>query len=210
VIPFREVWSCDTEFQAGAGENPFVLCLVAREMHTQREIRLWRDDLIRLAEAPFDVGPDALFIAFFASAELGCFLQLGWPLPVNVLDLYAEHRVSTNGLKLPDGNSLLGVLARHGLAHMDSAEKESKRNLILRQSCWGKVEIEEILHYCAADVVGTEALFDRMATELDWPRALWRGRYSAAVARMEHCGVPMDLDLYNQLVPLVLDLAVNL
>ena len=200
MVPFCEVWCCDTEFQAGAGEKPFVLCLVARELHTQREIRLWRDDLIELTAAPFNVGDDALFVAFFASAELGCFLQLGWPLPINVVDLYAEHRVSTNGLKLPDGNSLLGVLARHGLAHMESTEKHSKRDLILGQSSWTAEEIAEILHYCAADVTGTEVLLKRMQEELDWPRALWRGRYSAAIASMEHCGVPVDLGLYNQLV----------
>jgi hypothetical protein len=199
AIRFREVWSCDTEFQAEVGEPPHVLCLVARELRTRREVRLWRDDLIRLAAAPFDVGPDALFVAFFASAELGCFLQLGWPLPCNVLDLFCEHRTATNGLQLTAGNSLLGVLSRHGLASMASAEKDAMRSLILRQQSWSEAEAGAILDYCAADTVQTEALLLRMADGLDWPRALWRGRYMAAVARMERVGVPVDLELYRHL-----------
>ena len=199
AIRFREVWSCDTEFQTEVGELPHVLCLVARELRTRREVRLWRDDLIRLAAAPFDVGPDALFVAFFASAELGCFLQLGWPLPCNVLDLFCEHRTATNGLQLTAGNSLLGVLSRHGLASMASAEKDAMRSLILRQQSWSEAEAGAILDYCAADTAQTEALLLRMADGLDWPRALWRGRYMAAVARMERVGVPVDLELYRHL-----------
>ena len=108
---FREIWVCDTEFNGPDGEQKRPVCLVAREGRTGREVRLWRDELHRLRSAPFDVGPTSLFVAFLASAELGTFLQLGWPLPVNVLDLYAEHRTLTNGLVLPTDNSLLGACA---------------------------------------------------------------------------------------------------
>ena len=188
---FRETWCCDTEFQAEGGDKPTVVCLVARELVSGREIRLWREDLFRLTAAPFDVGPDALFVAFFASAELGCFLALGWALPCNVLDLFCEHRAATNGLTLPAGNSLLGVLSLHGIASMESAEKESMRDLIRFRKSWSPAEIKSILHYCASDVAETEALLQRTVGNVDWPRALWRGRYMAAVARMEHCGIPL-------------------
>lgn len=199
MIPFREVWTCDTEFQAPPGERPHVLCLVARELRSGREIRLWRDDLIRLASAPFNVGADALFVAFFSSAELSCFLQLGWPLPVNVVDLFCEHRVSTNGFGVR--NSLIEAAAQRGLATMESTEKEAKRGLILRQQEWTAAEAAEILHYCAADVATTEALFVRMIErgEISWPHARWRSRYMTAVARMEHEGVPIDTELYTAL-----------
>jgi hypothetical protein len=70
---------------------------VARELRSGREVRIWCDGLAKPASAPFNTGPEAAFVAFFASAELSCFLQLGWPLPANVVDLFAEHRVSTNG-----------------------------------------------------------------------------------------------------------------
>jgi DNA polymerase I len=201
TIPFREVWTIDTEYQAGSGDRPFVVCLCARELRSGRTLRLWRDDLIRLPAPPFDVGPDALFVAFYAPAELGCVLQLGWPLPTNVLDLYAEHRMTTNGLKLshPRPNSLLGVLSLHGLARMKDAEKEAGRTLVLGQASWSAAEIEQTLNYCSGDVLQTESLLKRMAGSVDWPRALWRGRYAAAVARIEHIGVPIDAALYEQL-----------
>jgi hypothetical protein len=154
-----------------------------------------------LPAAPFDTGPDALFVAFYAPAELGCFLQLGWELPAAVLDLFAEHRAETNGLRLahPKPNSLLGVLSMHGLARMEDAEKTAGRVLVLGQSSWSAAEIEQTLHYCTGDVLQTEALLQRMAGRIDWPRARWRARYAAAVARMEHTGVPIDAPLYEQL-----------
>ena len=46
---------------------------------------------------PFTTGEDSLFVAFYASAELLCFMTLGWDLPVNVLDLYVEARNLRNG-----------------------------------------------------------------------------------------------------------------
>ena len=48
--------------------------------------------------APFDIGPQSLFVAYYVPAEMGCFIPLGWPMPQYVLDLYVEHRVETNGL----------------------------------------------------------------------------------------------------------------
>jgi DNA polymerase-1 len=36
--------------------------------------------------------------------------------------------------------------------------------------------------------------------QIDWPRALWRGRYTSAVARMERVGVPIDTPLHQRLV----------
>jgi hypothetical protein len=45
------------------------------------------------------------------SMREACFLELGWQLPSNVIDLYAEHRVETNGEKPLYGDGLL-VLVR--------------------------------------------------------------------------------------------------
>ena len=81
---FREVWLCDFEFRAPDGERPEPLCMVAREWRIGRTLRLWQDELARLREAPFAIGPDALFVAYYASAELGCFLALDWPAPARV------------------------------------------------------------------------------------------------------------------------------
>src|SRR5688572_2948803 len=95
---FAEVWCCDFEFSTKPGERPYPVCLVATEFRTQRVIRLWADELRQRREAPFPVDQSALFVAYYASAELTCFLALGWPLPVFVLDLFVEFRNRTNGL----------------------------------------------------------------------------------------------------------------
>lgn len=186
--------------------------MVARELNSGRLIRMWRDELLELHRAPFDIGLDALMISYFASAELGCMLELGWPLPVNVLDLYAEHRVDTNGKPLPKGlaeakgkhrtkkNSLLVALAIRGLAHIDVSEKEAMRDLILNKDDWSAEERVAILDYCQTDVDPLEGLLAALAPKIDWPRALFRGRYMKAVARMERTGIPVDAGLYAQLV----------
>ena len=86
-----------------------MVCLVARDLVSNRLIRLWQDEI--KPDPPFDVGDDALFVAYMAPAEMSCFLQLGWPMPANVLDLYTEFRSETNGLTLPHGRGLLGALS---------------------------------------------------------------------------------------------------
>jgi hypothetical protein len=159
--------------------------MVARELNTGREIRVWRRELLSLRAAPFNIGPDSVFVAYFASAELGCFLELGWSLPVNVVDLFVEHKRETNGLVTPFGDSLLGALAMRGLAHIDAGEKDSMRRLIMEQADWSDDEQTRILDYCASDVAALCVLMPRMAPTIDWPRALLRGRYMAAVACME-------------------------
>jgi DNA polymerase I len=216
-LPFRERVVGDFEFRIEPGGLPHVVCAVFRELRTGCETRSWRDELISMRNPPFDVERD-LFVGFYASAEIGCFLELGWPLPRHVIDLYAEHRVLTNGLsvkrqryktasksgKTHKGNgrdSLLNALAIRGLAHMDVDAKDAARNLIMTEADPSPSQRAEILAYCAADVAGAEALLRHMLErdEIDWPRALWRGRYVVAAARMERTGVPIDTPLHRRL-----------
>jgi DNA polymerase I len=119
-------------------------------------------------------------------------------MPVNMLDLFAEHRVETNGVKLACGNSLLGALAIRGLAHIDAGEKEEMRRLITNQSSWSLSEKREVLEYCMSDVEGLAALLPAVRIEL--PFALVRGRYGEAVARMQGVGIPIDVATYHPLV----------
>ena len=73
---------------------------------------------------PIRSAPTALFVAYFASAELGCHLALGWPLPARVLDLYVEFRNRPTASPRPTVFGLLGALTYHGLDAMDAAEKK--------------------------------------------------------------------------------------
>ena len=127
-LPFREVWCCDFEFSAPDGERPAVRCLVAREYHTSRLVRIWFDGEPILPHPPFATGPDVLFVAFFASAEMGCFLALGWPLPAHLLDLHAEFKWLICGRDGEPGKpSLAYALDWFGLDSLDTAEKEEMR-----------------------------------------------------------------------------------
>src|SRR5262245_5359997 len=89
--------------------------MVAREYRTGQSLRLWENELRSRREPPFSIGSDSLFVAYFAPAELSCFLALGWPLPRRIFDLYLEFRNVTNGLSLPHGAGLLGAMHWHGL-----------------------------------------------------------------------------------------------
>src|SRR4029450_4981008 len=78
-LSYREVWAADFEFVPQTGERPDPVCLVAWELRSRRKLKLWRDQLP--PSPPYSIDPGALFIAFYASAELGCHRVLGWPMP---------------------------------------------------------------------------------------------------------------------------------
>lgn len=190
---YREVWLADFEFRQPAGERPEPVCMVAREYRTGRTLRVWADDLAAMDQPPFPIGTDALLVAYFASAELGCFLALGWPIPARVLDLFCEFRNLTNGRETVAGNGLLGALAFFGLGGIDGAEKADMRALAQRSSPYSEAERRALLDYCETDVVALAKLLPAMLPKIDLPRALLRGRYMAAVAAMEWNGVPIDV-----------------
>jgi hypothetical protein len=196
VRHFQEVVVLDFEFQAPDGERPDPLCLVARELVSGRTYCLWRDELRRAKSPPFDVGPGTLVCAFFASAEMGCFLELGWKRPINLLCLHAEDRAATNGRipRIKGQHSLIMACARRNIPVMVGANKEAARSVIMSRSSWSLNEIADIKQYCRADVDATTGLLQRMEAggEIDWTYALLRGRYTAAVAAMERTGVPLD------------------
>jgi DNA polymerase I len=189
---FSQIWACDFEFRADPGERPWAVCMVAREVGSGTEITLWRDELLALKRAPFDTGKDSLFVAYYASAEIGCFLELDWPLPTNILDLFTEFRCATNGLGAQ--SSLLAALAHYRIpAAINAGEKDKMRKLVLQQTEWSEQQKREISDYCASDVVSLAALYRRMGPMIAIEQALLRGRYMAAVARMERNGVPIDV-----------------
>ena len=196
---FREVWLVDFEFHAPPGENPTVICLVGRELGSDRLLRLWHDEIGQLDEPPYATGSDSLFVAYYASAEWGCHLALDWPLPENVLDLYTEFRDLTNGLSPPCGNGLLGALAWHGLDSLGTDEKSEMRDLAIRGGPFTAKEKADLVDYCQSDVDALARLLLAMESKLDLPRALLRGRYMKAAARIEHTGIPIDAPLLSRL-----------
>ena len=196
------VWLVDFEFRPTGGREgnpPHPVCMVAHELNSRNTLRLWDDQLARCPMAPFPTDDSALFVAYYASAEMACFRALGWPAPTNVLDLYIEFRRQTNGKRLPAGNGLLGALAYFGLDALAVDEKDAMRKLVLRGGPWIFDEQSAILNYCETDVVALAQLLPVMQPCIDWPRALLQGRYAIAVAAMEQTGVPLDMETLTAL-----------
>jgi hypothetical protein len=79
-------------------------------------------------------------------------LELGWPVPARMLDLFAEFRVMTNGMPLQHGNGLLGAMLHFGLDALDAAEKEEWRELAMRGGPYTAMEQTGLLDYCESDV----------------------------------------------------------
>jgi hypothetical protein len=198
---FREIWLVDFEFEFGGsheqGELPRSLCLVAREFRSGRIVRQWRSEFG--PQPPYPTDPGVLFVAYYASAELGCHLALGWPMPARILDLYVEHRARYNGCPTGFDNGLVGALATHGLDSIGAAEKEEMRDLILGGGPWTPEERRSIIDYCQSDVDSLARLLPVMGPHIDLPRALLRGRYMAAAARMERTGIPIDVETFERL-----------
>jgi DNA polymerase I len=194
ALPHRHVIAADFEFEFGGhvGNRPRPVCMVAKELRTGQTWRLWRGEFDTVP--PFPIGTDALFIAYYASAEPGCFRSIGWPMPSNVLDLFVEFRNRTNGLTTPAGSGLVGALTYFGLDNIGAVEKDDMRSLVLRGAPWNDDERTAILNYCSGDVAALERLLPAMLSRIDLPRALLRGRYMKAAAAMEHNGTPIDTE----------------
>ena len=143
---FEQVIYADFEFVAKPGEPPDVVCLAWREEPSGQTHRLWRDQLGDVP--PYRTDARVLFVCFVGNAELHCHLALGWPLPVNVLDLNAEFRCVTNGRTVPAGKGLLGALAYYGFNDTDCKRKDAMQKRIMQGWPFTVEEREEILRYC--------------------------------------------------------------
>jgi DNA polymerase I len=189
------VFLIDFEFRpenGREGNTPEPVCLVVKDFLSGVTSRYWKDDIHSRSSAPFSVGREALCVAYFASAEMDCFLKLGWQLPENVLDLYVEFRCLTNGTTPQNGANLLGALLYFGLPTISAQHKDAMRDLTLRGGPWSEQEQLDLLDYCETDVTALELLLPAMMPTLDLPRALMRGRYMKAVSHMHTTGTPID------------------
>ena len=194
MTPIKSIWFVDFEFIATNGNNPEVVCLVAHEYLSGRTLRYWQDELAQMEEPPYDIGKDSVFVAYYASAEMGCHLALGWEMPERVVDLYVEFRNFTNGLDTPCGRGLIGALSYYGLDALEGSEKDSMRELILSGGPWSEFQRRQILAYCESDVQALKRLYPAMESDLELPYAFIRGSYMKSVARMEFNGVPIDTE----------------
>jgi DNA polymerase family A len=198
-LPFEEIWLHDFEFVSQPGERPDVVCLAAHELRSRRTLRLWRDKLG--ANPPYRTDKRSLFVSFVANAECACHLALGWPLPAKVLDLSPAFRNITNGRTTPEGKGLLGALRYYGLDAIGTKQKDAMRERIIEGWPFTPEEQQKILDYCYSDIDALLRLLPKLLAEPEFNLgvALYHGEFAAASARMEHNGVPINMDIFRPL-----------
>jgi hypothetical protein len=205
---FGEVWLEDTEFGSESGEPPKPRCSVAQEFRSKRIVRQWWHG--PNTPPPFELREDTLYVAYFASAEIGYYLECGWPLPKRILDPYVEFRNLYNCLPtyveqkvcLEDGkkigrNSLHGATIQLGLPTIGVGERPEVLDLIKHDE-HSREEKQVIFSYCEGHVLGLERLFAAMLPRLDVRRAVYRGDYMRACAIMERNGIGIDGELLHR------------
>jgi len=135
-------------------------------------------------------------------------LALGWPLPARILDLSPEFRNITNGIALPDDpadakgkgkKSLLGALRYYGLETISSKYKDAMQQRVIAGWPFTARERQQIMKYCESDVLSLKRLLPKMLPDIDLPAAFYRSEFVATSALMEHCGVPIDMEIFSQL-----------
>ncbi len=168
-LPFRHVVAIDFEFNFGghgskeaagrSGERPRPVCMVAKELRSSQTWRLWAGQFE--TQPPFSIDDDTVLVAYYASAELGCFRALGWPQPKFVLDLFTEFRARINGTQ--HGARLVNAAMHFGLDAITVEEKSEMILQILRGGPWTAEEQAAILNYCESDVQDAGAAASRNA-----------------------------------------------
>ena len=95
---FTNVIVGDFEYEVTGGDLPNVLCMVAHVLNENlqpvRTIRTWRGEFG--STPPFDIGPDTLFVAYSAWAEMTCFMVLGWQFPEHIFDQHTAYLAASN------------------------------------------------------------------------------------------------------------------
>ena len=185
-----------------------VVCGVVKNLFTGHTERRWRDEMGRTPF--FDCGPEAVLVAYNAQAEMEAHIALGWPFPGNVICLYAEHMLDTNGADLPVApnarGSLLAALKCNNLPARQATEKKGLIDRILAGPPYSAEEKLAILDYCQQDVDDAASLFEvlwqRMSANNSYylHQALLRGAYAKALATMTRTGCPANVPLHDVIV----------
>lgn len=192
---FNRITCLDFEYSAPPGEIPSPHCFVAIDLLTGRVTRGFVRDF---STPPYGIDSDSLVVTYYASAEISCHLDLGWSVPANILDLFCEFRWLTNHGAERQPASLLDALTYFGIDSIGSNEKEEMRQLAIRGEPFTPSEQVALLDYCESDVRALEKLLPAMLDRgLDLERALLRGQYMAAAARVEANGIPVDVEKYS-------------
>jgi hypothetical protein len=214
VSNFKNVVVGDFEYEAADGDLPDVLCMVAHVLDENlrhvRTIKLWRGEFG--AAPPFDTGPDTLFVAYSAWAEMTCFKVLGWKFPVHIFDQHTAYLAASNILlpfspdeirkkprkRLPD------ACCAYGIEGWENIDKGDISKAIGTGTWPGRYSSQDILDYCEEDVRMSTLLLRAQLrgrgsmAPADTPRVIYWSNYSAkCVALIQARGMPIDMFLWD-------------
>lgn len=214
---FGTVTVVDFEFEVADGDLPEPLCMVAYVLNSNlehvRTIRMWRDELLASTCPPFDIGPDTLFVAYAAWAELQCFMVLKWKFPKYIFDAHTAFLAASNLLLPHDPNEvrkrqrkrLSDACRAYGIQGWEGIEKPTIAEAI-GEGRWREYGREAVITYCEEDVRASMLLLHAQCGRpgphglppADTDRVIWWSGYSAkAVGQIQAVGMPVDMMLWD-------------
>jgi DNA polymerase I len=204
----------DFEYESAPGGLPNTLCMVAivldENLRHVRTIKQWRGEFG--PEPPFDIGPDALVVAYSAQAEMMCFQQLGWKFPVHIFDQHIAYLAATNVLSPydPDADRIQAdkgfeaACEAYGLHGWEGMNKDAIRTSIGDGSWVHKYSRQEVMDYCEEDTrMGVRLLREQLQPFVDLPvtdPALilnWSNYAGKCVAQIQTKGMHIDTYLWH-------------
>ena len=217
---FSTVVICDFEYETTggefnlvAGDLPKVLCMVAHVLDANlkhvRTHKMWRGEFGPMP--PFDIGPDTLFVAYSAWAEMTCFLTLGWQFPVHIFDQHTAYLAASNVLlphepdqtRKKERKRLPDACRAFGIEGWERIDKETIAKDI-GEGRWRDHGQDAVYTYCEADVAASAKLL--LAQLCGRPRLpgadvgqvmSWSEYSAKAVARIQARGMPIDVALWE-------------
>lgn len=182
----------DAEYSAGNGQRPTPVCICCHELISGVQYKVWTYGKAEKIQPPWSDGKDVLTVCFYAPAECGFYISMGWKLPNKILDLFSAYSWFANGKSMrTGGRSLLAAMSSFGLNAIEAGEKESWRNMIIGLD-WEEDDIPGIMGYCMEDVTATGKLLRKMIPYIDFNRELIRGEYMKGLSMIEQQGIPID------------------
>ena len=209
---FSPIVVCDFEYEVPAGNLPDVFCMVAHVLdeNLRHVHRLWRGEFGKTP--PFDIGPDALFVAYSAWAEMTCFKVLGWQFPVHIFDLHTAYLAASNIL-LPYSPDEVRNKPRKRLSDAcDAYDLEGWKGIDkdaiaerIGNGTWREYHSpEEVLDYNEEDVrmelrlLRAQLLGRPGLLPASVPHVLHWSNYSAkCIALIQARGMPIDMVLWH-------------
>src|SRR5262249_1041025 len=172
---------------------------------------MWREELLASTHSPFDIGPDTLFVAYSAWAEMTCFKVLGWQFPVHIFDLHTAYLAASNVLlpHEPDEKRkkprkrLSDACRAYGIEGWERVDKE-KISQDIGEGRWRDHGREVVFDYCEEDVRMSTLLLRKMLRGTGQFLAAsvkhilhWSNYSAKAVALIQAKGIPIDMLLWN-------------